>query len=129
MLHDHGRMGMTLAIASAWSMAKMAVEHKIGIGSDLLHVYAGVLLLLGMVLLSGRRVSLRGSWLILLALECVNEALDLSRPPGSVESDLASSLHDLFTTMFLPTVLLFLLPRLMRALAAETERTADGSHR
>lgn len=106
---------MIVTIASDWSRAKMAIEHNIGIGSDLLHVYVGMLLLLGMVLLPGRRVSLRVSWLILLAFECVNEALDLSRPPGSVESDLASSLHDLFTTMFLPTVLLLLWPSLMRA--------------
>lgn len=123
---------MIVTIASDWSGAKMAIEHNIGIGSDLLHVYVGMLLLLGMVLFSGRRMSLRGSWLILLAFECINEALDLSRPPGSLESDLASSLHDIFTTMFLPTVLLVLWPSLMRALTAPPEgsegaRMADSS--
>lgn len=122
---------MITTVASAWSSAKIAIDENIGVGSDLLHVYVGMLLLLGMILLPGRRVSLRLSWLILLALECVNEALDLSRPPGSVESDLASSLHDLFTTMFLPTVLLLLWPSLMRALTVpdrpEAERGADGS--
>lgn len=119
---------MIVTVASDWSRAKMAIEHNIGIGSDLLHVYVGMLLLLGIVLLlSGRRVSLRVSWLIVLAFECFNEALDLSRPPGSVESDLASSLHDLFTTMFLPTVLLVLWPSLMRALTAQPgEPDAEG---
>lgn len=118
---------MIATVASDWSRAKMAIEHNIGIGSDLLHVYAGMLLLLAIVLLSERRVSLGVSWLIVLAFECINEALDLSRPPGSVESDLASSLHDLFTTMFLPTVLLVLWPSLMRALTAppDAEGMAD----
>lgn len=115
---------MIRTVASDWSKAKMAIEHNIGISSDLLHVYVGMLLFLGMVLLSRRRVSLGGSWLILLAIECVNEALDLSRPPGSVESDLASSLHDLFSTIFLPTLLLVLWPSLIRALSAP----ADGSN-
>ncbi len=123
---------MIVTIASDWSRAKMAIEHNIGIGSDLLHVYVGMLLLLGMVLMSGRRMSLRASWLTLLALECANEALDLSRPPGSVESDLASSMHDLSTTMFLPTILLLLWPRLTRALTdsegSEAGRAADGSY-
>jgi hypothetical protein len=95
---------MIVWLAVRWSWLKVDLGTVTGISADLLHVYVGMLLFLLPRLVSRGRLSLGRSWWTLVALECVNEALDLSRPPGSAESDIRSSLHDLANTMALPSL-------------------------
>ncbi|MGK2908452.1 MAG: hypothetical protein ACSLE1_01405 [Sphingobium sp.] len=95
-------------IALGWSRIKMDVEHIVGFSSDALHAQVGMLVFIGCNYMLRGRSSLLLPWLLLFGIELTNEALDMSRPPGSLESDLGSSLHDIVNTMFVPTVMLLL---------------------
>jgi hypothetical protein len=106
---------MIVSLAVQWSWLKIDLETLSGISADLLHVYFGVILFLAPRLATRGRISVGKSWFALLALECLNEGLDLSRPPGSAENDLGSSLHDLLNTMMIPSILWIFWKRLMRA--------------
>lgn len=103
---------MIATAAFAGSSFKLWVERAVGIAPDVLHAFAGVLLLLLFHLLV-RRQSLRWPWFGVLILELINEALDMSRPAGAMEKDMTASLLDLFITLFLPSVLVLLWPLLL----------------
>jgi len=104
---------MTINAAFAWTSLKLWIERAVGIAPDALHAFVGVLLLVLFHLLV-RRPSLRWPWFGVLIFELINEALDMSRPVGATESDMAASLHDLCVILFLPSVLLLLWPLLVR---------------
>ena len=105
---------MIINAAFAWSSLKLWIERAVGIAPDALHAFVGVLLLVLFHLLV-RRPSLGWPWFGVLIFELINEALDMSRPAGATESDMAASLHDLCVTLFLPSVLSLLWPLLVRA--------------
>lgn len=84
----------------------MDVEHFVGFSSDALHAQVGMLVFIACNYLLRGRSSMLLPWMLLLGIEVTNEALDMSRPPGSFENDLGSSLHDLVNTMLVPTAML-----------------------
>ncbi|WP_336962985.1 hypothetical protein [Sphingobium aquiterrae] len=93
-------------VALVWSQIKMQIEHVVGFSSDSLHAQVGMLLFIALNRFLRGRSPMLLAWFFLLGLELANEALDMSRPAGSVESDLGSSLHDLINTMIVPTAML-----------------------
>ena len=106
---------------------KETIELATGLSQDALHIYAAVLIHLLAAALSRRGLSHPGPWLCVLILELVNESLDLRAGALLGQTDPAASVHDLWNTMLLPTVLLAaarLAPRLFRH---ETRPTAAKS--
>ena len=100
-----------------WFEAKIAFERSIAFGHDALHVLAGVGVQLLAALVLRRSVAQWWPWLIVLALELLNEASDLH---GEIWPDRLNqwgeSAKDLALTMALPAVLLLVsrfAPRLL----------------
>ena len=99
-----------------WKQTKDFVEKSVTISSDSLHVLGGVVVMLGAALLLRKPLSSLLPWLVVLALICINEAIDLQYPQWKVPAmDLGESAKDLMLTMALPTMMLVfarLFPRL-----------------
>jgi hypothetical protein len=96
-----------------WMNAKTWMVTETALPDSTLHSLFGMLLLvLGAALL--RRMPWHwGAWLFVLALELINEAYDMLNP-DSGENNLGASLHDIWLTMFSPTLLLVAMPLLIR---------------
>lgn len=95
-------------LAVRWGGDKTAFAEWLDVQDDGLHALVGVLLLLGLAVVTGRRLDDWRLWLVVLAAECANEVVDLNAP-GSPEANWSGSLHDLLLTMALPTAILLLL--------------------
>lgn len=101
---------MTLTdVAIVWGGWKAASERFLGLSSDALHVHVSILLLVFYALATRRRLYHFLPWALVLVTECCNEIIDMNQPYGSVESNWPASRHDIFNTMFLPTVIILLL--------------------
>lgn len=106
------------AAAWRWHEAKLFVEHSITFSFDVLHVFAGVIVLLVAAVLLRKAVSSWWPWSVVLVITLVNELLDLrieEWPQASMQY--GEAMKDLLLTMFLPTVLLVTsrkFPRLYR---------------
>lgn len=92
-------------VAVHWGDTKTQIEHFLGISPDAVHVHVGMLLYMGWALVLRAYLHDWRPWLATLAVECVNEWIDLNQPVGSVEANWPASQHDILNTMFLPTVL------------------------
>lgn len=96
-------------------LIKAAVAHWTGLERDALHIYFAVLIQLGSAAALRRSVASPWPWLIVLLFALANEYLDMHRDNLVENWEKAASLHDLWNTMLLPTVLLLiarLAPRL-----------------
>lgn len=85
---------------------KESVELATGLSQDALHIYAAAIIYLVAAAASRRGLAHPGPWLCVLFLELVNEALDLRAGELLGQSNRAGSVHDLWNTMLLPTLLL-----------------------
>jgi hypothetical protein len=105
-----------------WYQLKLFIEHASGIEMGSLHVIAGVLIQVATALLLRISVQRWTPWLILLALELLNEFSDLhlDQWPDS-GSQYGEGAKDVLVTMFLPT-LLMLTSRLKPALFGDRKR-------
>ena len=88
---------------------KLFIEHYSGLERDALHIHAAILLyVVAMAVFRQSRRS-RFPWLVVLAVELLNEAHDLSiNIPDDPAWAIAGSFKDLWNTMLWPTVLLLL---------------------
>jgi hypothetical protein len=77
---------------------------------DALHIYAALLIQLGAARAFRRSLGHSVPWLCVLAIELINEAVDLGRggEPHLMPWQVVSGVHDIINTMILPTVLLML---------------------
>jgi hypothetical protein len=94
---------------------KAAVAGWTGLERDALHIYFAVLIQLGSAAVLRRSVASPWPWLAVLLFALANEYLDMHRDNLVEEWEKAASLHDLWNTMLLPTVLLLVVrfaPRL-----------------
>ena len=93
---------------TSWHEGKLFVEHTIAINHDALHVIVGVLLWIALGLILRRPLSSWLPWAWLLAFILWNETVDLWveqwPDPGQQYGEGAK---DVLLTMFLPTVLMF----------------------
>ena len=78
-----------------------------GLGKDALHIYAGMALFLGVRLLWRWRGGWTLAWLAVLAMACTAEWGDIKAEAANtaLQPD-AAHWHDIWNTMFWPTVLL-----------------------
>ncbi len=93
--------------AVRWAEIKLELSRITGLGTDVLHIHVGVLVLCIAALALRRHPISIWPWLALLVLEISNELADLMLDGmGSEEATLGAGLHDLLNTMAGPTLLL-----------------------
>jgi hypothetical protein len=119
-----------LNLATKWIGYKIWLVDNIGLTNDAMHVHGGLALLCVSAILIRRRPDSIWCWLIVLTAEIFNEYADVKGlAPG--EDDLNSGLHDIYNTMFWPTVILilgrFLFPPRIKQAKNENSETADLS--
>jgi hypothetical protein len=99
---------MTLIeLASLFEARKVSVIETTGLDKDALHIYFGMTLFLVVRLAWRGRGGWVAAWLAVLAMACGGEWLDLTAEAGNaaIQPDTAHW-HDIWNTMFWPTVLL-----------------------
>lgn len=99
-------------LAQQWFELKTFAEYNIVFSNDVLHVWAGVLLQLGIARLKNLSISKWSPWFAVLALEIANELSDFlfERWPD-LAMQAGEGAKDVILTMFLPTVLLIVARR------------------
>ena len=99
---------MTLIeIASLFEAQKLSVIETSGLAKDALHIYFGLALFLAARLVWRWRGGWLVAWLAVLAMACGGEWLDMTAEAGrsAIQPDPAHW-HDIWNTMFWPTILL-----------------------
>lgn len=94
-------------LAELWIGYKMRLVDFVGLTNDAMHIHGSILILFGSAILLRRRADSIWCWLIVLIAELFNEFADLKGlAPG--EDTVDAAMHDLYNTMFWPTVILVL---------------------
>lgn len=106
-----------IKLAEFWIGYKQWLVQNVGLTNDAMHVHFSLLILMGSAVLLRRRPDSPLCWLVVLAFELFNEYADIrGSAPG--EATIDASLHDIYNTMFWPTLLLllgwFLFPRRLK---------------
>ena len=101
-------------LAEHWVSYKIWLIDTVGLTNDAMHVHGALLILCVSAILLRRRSDSLWCWLIVLLAELFNEYADLrGAAPG--EATIDAALHDIYNTMFWPTLILilgrFLFPR------------------
>lgn len=96
-----------LEIASLFEARKVSVIEATGLDKDALHIYFGLTLFLVVRFLWRRRGGWVIAWLAVLAMACGGEWLDLNAEiaQSTIQPD-AAHWHDIWNTMFWPTILM-----------------------
>jgi len=97
-----------------WVSYKIWLIDTVGLTNDAMHVHGALLILCASAILLRRRPDSLWCWLIVFLAELFNEYADLrGAAPG--EATIDAALHDIYNTMFWPTLILilgrFLFPR------------------
>ena len=92
-----------------WYQVKLFVSHATTLSMDALHLLVGAVIFLSLAALGRRGIARWRPWLILLALEAINEFGDLwiEQWPDPA-SQYGESAKDIGLTMLIPTALLLL---------------------
>jgi di/tricarboxylate transporter len=94
-------------LAEIWIGYKTQLIGFVGLTNDAMHVHASLLILLLSAAVLRRRPDSIWCWLIVFIAELFNEYADLKGlAPG--EASIRASIHDLYNTMFWPTIMLIL---------------------
>jgi hypothetical protein len=115
-------------LAEHWVSYKIWLIETVGLTNDAMHVHGSLLILCVSALVLRRRPDSLWSWLIVFVAQLFNEYADLrGAPPGEATMDAA--LHDIYNTMFWPTVILILgrvlLPRQKATLVSPAAISSD----
>lgn len=89
-----------------WQGVKETIAVWTGLDRDALHIYVALLVQIGAALLVRKRVSHWLPWIAVLAFAVGNEWLDTYGDGLAEQWELDASLHDLWNTLLLPTLLL-----------------------
>jgi hypothetical protein len=112
-------------LAEYWIGYKMRLVETAGLTNDAMHIHGSLLILFGSAMMLRRRPDNFWCWLIVLLAELFNEYADLQgKAPG--EATIDAAMHDLYNTMFWPTIIL-LLGRIMFPRAKESDATPEIS--
>lgn len=94
---------------SALQAAKLWLIGLTGLGKDALHIYVGLALFLGSAVLFKWSLASWKPWAIVLAAALLGEAWDIrDRIASDMALDLAGDWHDIWNTLFWPSVLVLL---------------------
>jgi hypothetical protein len=112
-------------LSEYWIGYKIRLIDAVGLTNDAMHIHASLLILFGSAIVLRRRPDSIWCWLIVLVAELFNEYADLQgQAPG--EATIDAAMHDLYNTMFWPTIIL-LLGRFMFPRAKKSYATPDIS--
>lgn len=114
-----------IELASLFEQRKIWLVATTDLGKDALHIYFGLTLFLAVRLLWRRRGGWLAAWLAVLAMACGGEFLDMTAETShaAIQPD-AAHWHDIWNTMFWPTMLL-LVGRWLQP-QARREKTAEA---
>ena len=120
-----------LQLAEQWIGYKIWLIEKVGLTNDAMHVHGSLLILMVSAIFLRRRPDSIWCWFVVLVAELFNEYADLrGEAPG--EATLDASLHDLYNTMFWPTIILilgrFLFPRRKKGEPDEAAVSSNLAH-
>ena len=118
-------------LAEQWIGYKIWLIETVGLTNDAMHVHGSLLILCVSAILLRRRPDSPWCWIIVFIAELFNEYADLrGLAPG--EATLDASLHDLYNTMFWPTIILilgrFLFPRRRKDPLSPAASSSDLAH-
>ncbi|MEA3064633.1 MAG: hypothetical protein QOJ27_1079 [Sphingomonadales bacterium] len=91
-----------------WQGIKEAIALWTGLERDALHIYAALLVQAGSAFILRRSLASPWPWTCVLALAIGNEILDTFADRLVEAWEIDASLHDLWNTMLLPSLLLLL---------------------
>ena len=92
--------------------AKFWLVAQTGLAKDALHIYVALGLFFGSALLFGWRLSSWKPWLVVLAAALLGEAWDIrDRLAIGAALDLRGDWHDIWNTLFWPSIILLLARR------------------
>ncbi len=95
------------ALAEVWIGYKVRLIEFVGLTNDAMHIHGSILILFVSAIILRQRPDSIFCWLIVLVAELFNEFADLKGlAPG--EASIDASIHDLYNTMFWPTVIVIL---------------------
>ena len=95
------------ALAEVWISYKVRLIEFVGLTNDAMHIHGSILILFVSAIILRRRPDSIFCWLIVLVAELFNEFADLKGlAPG--EASIEAGIHDLYNTMFWPTIILIL---------------------
>ena len=110
-------------LAELWIGYKTRLIEFVGLTNDAMHIHGSLLILFGSAIILRRRPDSVWCWLIVLVAELFNEYADLQgQAPG--EATIDAAMHDLYNTMFWPTIIL-ILGRFMFPRAKKSDATPD----
>ena len=114
-------------LSEYWTGYKIRLIDAVGLTNDAMHIHASLLILFGAAIILRRRPDSLWCWLIVLFAELFNEYADL-QGQGPGEATIDAAMHDLYNTMFWPTIILlcgrFMFPRAKKS-DAKTDRSGD----
>ncbi|MBL0922931.1 MAG: hypothetical protein IBJ12_00490 [Sphingomonadaceae bacterium] len=113
-------------LAETWIGYKIRLVDFVGLTNDAMHVHGSILILFVSAIILRRRPDSIWCWLIVFAAELFNEYADLKGiAPG--EATIDAAVHDLYNTMFWPTVILILGRFLFPPRKKEPRKKAEDS--
>ena len=97
---------------SALQTVKLGLVQHMHLAKDALHIYVALTLFFGSALLFGWRLRSWRPWLIVAAAAVIGELWDISdRHAGHILQNYGANLHDVWNTLFWPSVILLLARR------------------
>ena len=97
---------------SALQTVKLWLVQHMLLAKDALHIYVALTLFFGSALLFGWRLRSWRPWLIVAAAAVIGELWDISdRHAGHIPQNYGANLHDVWNTLFWPSVILLLARR------------------
>lgn len=114
-------------LAAAYQQLKLWLIDGTGLGKDALHIDFGLALFLAVRLIWRRRGGWLIAWFAVLVMACGGEWIDLQAEivRSAIQPD-AAHWHDIWNTMFWPTVLLFV-GRWLQPSGQPARPAVDGS--
>jgi hypothetical protein len=115
-------------LAELWIGYKTKLVGFVGLTNDAMHVHGSLLIMFVTAIILRKRPDSIWCWLAVFVAELFNEFADLKgSAPG--EASINASVHDLYNTMFWPTLILllgrFLFPPRKREPKAEIAESSD----
>lgn len=96
-----------LGVMDRWHQGKLFIEHAVAIDHDAIHVIAGAVIWLAAGALLRRSVARWSPWLVVLAFNIWNEAVDLSLEQWPDRGwQYGESAKDLMLTLAVPTLMM-----------------------
>jgi hypothetical protein len=115
-------------LAERWIAYKIRLIEYVGLTNDAMHIHMSLLLLFVSAILFRRRPDSLWCWIVVFLAELFNEYADL-RGAAPDEASLDAALHDIYNTMFWPTVIVvlgrFLFPRRLKATRPDPDASSD----